>query len=109
MLPKVKPLCKYVTLRYRVTTLQLIFKLITMGLHDKRISDINERSRSRIEVQLPFTVAMEVRDHNIKVDNDIKKRRITKCPKDCKYQKGEQYISDICLFCYNTSKYKKYK
>ena len=73
-----------------------------MGLHDKRISEINERNRSKIEAQLPFAVAMRTRDHNMKV---TRQQRANECKKDCKYLVNEDYMH-ICIDCFKGDRYK---
>lgn len=74
-----------------------------MGLHDKRINEINERNRSKIEAQSPFAVAMEIRDHNIKA---VRQEKATECKKDCKYLTSDNYMH-ICLDCFKGDKYNR--
>lgn len=73
-----------------------------MGLHDKRISEINDRNRSKIEARTPFAVAMRTRDHNVKV---VKQQWLKECPKDCKYIRNSRTMH-VCLDCFKNDRYK---
>ena len=70
-----------------------------MGLYDKTWIECYNKNAGKPSKH------MQTVQHNNEVNARIRDRRQNECPKDCGYLCDDWYVKEVCLFCYDNSKY----